>query len=350
MKSRILMVAPRFYPAIGGIEKHLMNVCSILSDWGYHITIVTTTHEAFLPSSEYVGRIRVIRMPYGWDKSPLAYIWFLKNRSTLKDFDVVHLHGTIPTLLWYLPLRLLHCRIPTFGTFHGFERDPVPFFFKILRRIARRLVKRSICVGSFIKKIYQIECDVITIGAVQPQRLSQNKGGDIIYIGRLEPDTGITEYINALAILKQRGIELKMTVVGDGTLRYQLEEIAHTLQLNVDFLGFVEDPTTIMADHSFCVAAGYLSILEAFSFGIPVICIARSSLKHQYYVGVREISGPISIQTSPEGVADELVRLINNPTLYKRISERSCRFAKKMTWGRIARTYLRMWFGQNVDD
>lgn len=338
------MVAPRFYPAIGGIEKHLMQVCSILNDWGYKITIVTISHELSLPSTEIIGQIHVIRMPHGWDKSPiLSYYWFVKNRSLFKDFDIVHLHGTIPILLWYLPLRLLHSQIPTFGTFHGFERDPVPFFFRILRRIARSLVKSSICVGSFIKKIYRIKCDFITIGAVELSLQSQKNNRDVIYIGRLEPDTGITEYIDAVALLMTKGINIKLTVCGDGSIRSELEKTVDLLNLNVDFLGFVENPSSILNNHFCCFAAGYLSILEAFSFGIPVIAVARSSLKHDYYMGVREFGGPLSIQTTSEGVANELIRLLNNPELYEHISQASFQFAREMTWSRIARIYTRMW-------
>ena len=151
------MVAPRYRPAIGGVEKHLEKLCEGIERIGMQVTILTKSHKSDLKNQEVVGTTRIIRIPFGWDRNPfLVYIWMVLNRKQFSKFNIVHCHDPMPLLQWYLPLRILYRHRPMFATFHGYERDPVPIVFKILRKIAIFFVKASICIGHFIPRIYNI--------------------------------------------------------------------------------------------------------------------------------------------------------------------------------------------------
>jgi glycosyltransferase involved in cell wall biosynthesis len=216
--------------------------------------------------------------------------------------------------------------------------------FKVLRKIAEILVKGSICVGHFIPKIYGTNCNVVLTGAVYPPSLKKMSRSGAIFVGRLEQDTGLMEYIRALHILKDaHGITLPFTICGAGAFEAEAMRLAESLGIDVKFKGVIPEPWKLINSKQVCFAAGYLTILEAMSLGLPVIGIARSPLKAAYLKGVLKDGGPISIQTTPEGVAREIARIINDPHLAARIAEQGKRFASKMSWNRMTIAYLDLW-------
>ena len=345
--ARVLMIAQRYRPSIGGIERHLEAISKRLAQRGIEITVLTSSHLGGLPRSNREDGVRVIRIPFGWDRNPtLVYLWVLKNRKILSNYDIVHVHDALPMLLWYLPLIVIRRRVPVFATFHGYERDPIPSVFKTLRRIAEFFVRGAICIGHFIPKIYGTRCDVVRTGAVDCPSLEETPRTGAVFVGRLEWDTGLVEYIEALKILKETlGISLSLTVCGAGRMEEKAFGMAESFGIDAEFLGVVDNPKSVMNTKQVCLAAGYLSMLEAMSLGLPVIGIARSSLRAAYLRGILGDGGPISIQTTPEGVAEEIARLIENPQLAQTISIRGREFAGSMSWKRMVRAYLDLWAG-----
>jgi glycosyltransferase involved in cell wall biosynthesis len=340
------MITPRFRPAVGGVERHVDMVVRELLRLGFQIVVLTSSHMRGLPRQEWIGQVRVLRIPYGWERAPpLVYTWVWTNRKIFKSCRIVHVHDTIPLLAWYLPF--IHNRTASvFLTFHGYERDPVPTVFRILRRIAKRLVLGALCIGHFIPKVYNTKCEIVLTGAVDCSVVKPTQQEGAIFIGRLEHDTGIIEYIEALRILKEtHDISLPLTVCGAGSIEKEAAEMAASLGVNVRFLGIVDNPIELMTSKQICLAAGYLSMLEAMSLGLPVIGIARSSLRAEYLKGIVKDGGVISIQTTAEGVAKEIARLIENPQLAQGISAKGRKFAESMSWKRMVRAYLDLWTG-----
>ncbi|MGY5862669.1 MAG: glycosyltransferase family 4 protein [Candidatus Thorarchaeota archaeon] len=345
--TRVLFVSNRYKPALGGVEKHVGRVVKELSRFGVEITILTSSHKPGISRQEQERNVRIFRLPYGWDRNPpLVYLWMIANRRRFRGFHVVHIHDTLPLLLWFLPLLVMDSTTPVYVTFHGFERDPVPVIFKLLRKIAKRLVRGAICIGHFIPETYGVDCNVILTGATECVDLVEQPRNGAVFVGRLEQDTGLLGYIEAIAILeKTHDIEMPLTLCGTGGLQKEASDLAVLKGITMEQMGLVSNPQAVMNSNQVCLAAGYLSILEAMSLGLPVIGIAGSPLKAAYLKGVLEDGGPISIQTTPEGVAREIARIIKDPLLAARISERGKRFAEKMSWGRMTRAYLDLWTG-----
>jgi glycosyltransferase involved in cell wall biosynthesis len=343
-QNSVLMVVPRYKPAIGGIEKHVERVTGRLKRLGIDITILTASHKAGLAEREE-GNPEIVRMPVGYDKSPIhAFWWMLKNRKWILQNRLIHFHGTVQILFWYLPLILLKPGKPLYATFHGFERDPVPFYWILFRKIARLLVRGSICIGHFIPDIYGIKCDFVINGAVAGQTIEQKNGTGAVFAGRLEPDTGFQEHLEALRLLKQeKGRELALSVCGTGSLMDYAQQFAEKNRLDIRLLGWVEDVWEIIAKSKIMLAGGYLSILEAMSLGLPVIGIATSKLKHLYLMSIIREEGPLSLQNHPRGVAEEIDRILENPELYSNISEQSRRFASRKSWRTMVKHYLHLW-------
>ncbi|MFW9810254.1 MAG: glycosyltransferase family 4 protein [Candidatus Thorarchaeota archaeon] len=344
-KKKVLMVSPKYRPSIGGIEMHVEKLANVLDQKGFNVEILTSSHKFGLKLYERVGHSSIQRIPYGWDKNPfLVPLWILNNLRSFSKNDIVHVHDPVALVFWCFPLLLFKQRKHVFATFHGYEQDPVPWFFKILRRIARKLSHRVICIGDFIENTYRIPCDTMLTGAVETMNVQIDTRDGIVFVGRVESDTGIIAYLDALKHLELNyGIRTHLTVCGRGILESDLRNRAEEIFVDLRLKGLIEAPYEIVASAQLCFAGGYLSILEAMSLGVPVIALAQTELKWNYYLSMRNAGGPISIQTTPEGVAREANRILTNHHLYKYISSEGKRFASTMTWEKLATKYTTLW-------
>ena len=59
----ILFFSRLFYPHIGGVEKHVLEISKILIKKGHKIVVVTEQHQKDLKSKEKVEGIEVYRIP-----------------------------------------------------------------------------------------------------------------------------------------------------------------------------------------------------------------------------------------------------------------------------------------------
>lgn len=98
----------------------------------------------------------------------------------------------------------------------------------------------------------------------------------IIYVGRLEEQKNPELLLRALSYIKQ---PWQLTVVGDGSLRQKLCNLAYELRIapRVNFLGVREDVPDLLANHDlFCFPSKWegfgLAVIEGAATGIPVLC------------------------------------------------------------------------------
>ncbi|MFW9850622.1 MAG: glycosyltransferase family 4 protein [Candidatus Thorarchaeota archaeon] len=344
--TSLLMVSPRYLPAIGGVEKHVHTLAKRLLKRGITVTILTVSHSSELKTMEFIEGIKILRMPYSYSRVPvLGWLWVLKHIRKFENHDVIHFHDTIPLLFWGVPLLLLYAFRRVAVTFHGYEKDPVPLRFLLLRKIASKLISNTLCIGSFIESIYGIKCRKKTVGAVTQNKIEPRNSSNIaIYLGRLEEDTGILEYIEAIRILREKhGFKLPIRVIGGGSLRDTIERKSREYGITIELLGVVGKPDPFLADSKFCFASGYLSILEALSNNVPVIGLAKTPLRHKYLLSMKTAGAPISIQQSAEFVADEMAHLLTNRKLYSKIQVAGRKFTIKMSWEELERMYIKMW-------
>ncbi len=344
----VVMIAERYWPEIGGVERHLERLCSLLNRRGYRTTVITSSAREGVRRTEVRDGTEIVRMPPRWSRvPPLATLWMFFNRRLWKRADIIHIHDTFPLLFWSLPILLSAARQRTAVTFHGYERDPVPSLFVFLRHVARRLVRRALCIGSFIEQCYRITCDYITLGATERVEVpkTEKREGGIIFVGQLRPDIGIDAYIRAMSILRDRwDVEQHLTIVGAGEAERELRELAESLAVDVTFTGNVADPRPFFRRASLCLAGGYLSILTAMSYGVPVIGYANTPLRYRYFRGVLDAGGPISIQTSPEGIARQIRRVMEwDMQRYASLVRRCVAFASALTWESLVDTYETLW-------
>jgi len=285
---KILFLAHYSWPHVGGVEKHAKEVVDRLRQKGHEVKVISEENIKY-PHIKFLG---------------LLYIWFwlFKNRSLIKQSDIIHCHDVF---VWYLPFRFLYFKKPVYTTFHGWEGYyPVPLLNILQKRIASRLSWGTIAIGKYIEKYYGIKANKIIYGgggtpggrpsATTPGVFATARGNSIVFVGRLEKDTGLLQFLEQLKI---KNLKLKIDFVGDGSLRKECEKYGMVR-------GFT-DPKPFLKRAKICVPGGYLSYIEAKQADCKIMTFHNNPLKKDYWDEIKRVK---RFPTWDE-VADEYISL-----------------------------------------
>lgn len=276
---KALFLTRLYYPHTGGVEKHVCEVSKNLKLKGKSVKILTEKYNGNLKDKETIDGVEVIRFHYPKIKFlGLFSIWFylLKNINLIREIDVVHAHDVS---IWYLPFRFLFPKKPFYSTFHGWEGVyPIPLKNILIRRLSAFISWKNICVGNYIEKYYGIKANIITYGAedttliyinvVEKRKINNKK---IVYVGRLEADTGLLKFLKWLDENK----DYKVEFCGDGSLKNLARKYGKVY-------GFI-DPKYYLRKANICVPGGYLSALEALAAGCKLKLFWDNPLKRDYW-------------------------------------------------------------------
>jgi len=234
-QMNILFFCRLFYPHIGGVEKHIFELSLVLLRLGYKVSVVTELFDRSLPQVQVYRGITIHRIPITSSQKQKKFQiwkWLFFHKDLVKQADIVHCHDVF---YWYLPFRFLYPSKKIFTTFHGYEGSSLPTLRAIvIHRLAKFCSLGTINVGDYLAKWYRTAAEYVTYGAVRLsiQRrkivLRKKKTTHFLFIGRLEKETAIMQYLDIFERLQRRHSYLVLTVIGDGTLRI-LDEKQHCL-------------------------------------------------------------------------------------------------------------------------
>lgn len=260
-------------------------------------------------------------------------LWHRLDRAGLTHIHA-HLNGTAPTV------ALLVAGLGNGGarqrrwtwslTVHG----PAEFYDVPGERLAEKVRDADIviAISNFARsqlmalvdddhwsKIHIVHCGVDP-DVFSPAR-PRDHGGPlrVLNISRLTPPKGNAVLLQAIAELRDRGVDAQAVIVGDGVCREALERSAMTLGIGdrVRFLGAVGQdviPAQLAEADVFCLpsfAEGVpVVLMEAMAMGVPVVATA--------IMGVPELvdHGTSGLLVSPgraDEVADALAELAGDP-------------------------------------
>jgi len=259
---KILFISRYSWPHVGGVEKHIREVSLRLRKKGHKVTIISENDIKY-PHIKYIGLL------YIW-------LWLFKNRDLIARSDLVHIHDVF---IWYLPFRFLFPNKKVYTTFHGGQGIwPIPFYHKILARLAWRLSRGTVAVGDFIPKYFKIKPDKVVYGAADScRKTNRKKEKSVIFLGRLEKETGVYEFLKWIRSLVYG---YKVDFIGDGSLKKQCEE-------HGTVHGFC-DPAPFLRKAEICVPGGYLSFLEAKTAGCKIKTFYNSPIKKDYWRAIKK--------------------------------------------------------------
>lgn len=163
----ILFFTSRFYPDIGGVQTHALEVGKELVNRHRKVIVIAEKHGGLKDKESYKG-IEIYRIKINTSEKLKKFViwkWLFNNRNLIEKADIIHCHDVF---YWFLPFRFLYPKKPVFTTFHGYETKFPPSKKAIfIRKISEKLSFGSICVGDYIKKWYGTKPGFITYGGVR---------------------------------------------------------------------------------------------------------------------------------------------------------------------------------------
>lgn len=285
---KVLFLTHYFYPHIGGVEKHVLEISRDLIAKNHKVTIVTERYDDSLSEHEVFENIEIYRFSYPHKRfKGLSEIWkwLWKKRNLIKESDIIHCHDVF---IWYLPFRFLFPLKKVFTTFHGWEGVyPIPLINILHKKLANLFSRKTIAIGKYIEKYYGIRTNKILYGGTDEVKKPKDKqslagkAGKIknylVFLGRLEKDTGLPEFLEWL----EKNKKYQVDFIGDGSLHEECLKYGR-------ILGFV-DPSPFLERAKICVPGGYLSYIEAVSLGCRVITFASNELKDDYWAEIHSV-------------------------------------------------------------
>jgi glycosyltransferase involved in cell wall biosynthesis len=154
----------------------------------------------------------------------------------------------------------------------------------------------------------------------QPKKPLAGNGPTVIgCLAGLQERKGQRFLLQAAALLKSRGLNLRYQIAGEGPLREQLEQLKGRLGMGDDvrFVGFVADPAEFLAKIDLFVMPSLseglgVAALEAMAAGKAVIATKVGGLAESVLDGVTGILVP---PQDPTALAHAIAKLVQAPSL-----------------------------------
>lgn len=359
---KVVFLTRRYYPHVGGVEKHISRITRELISRGWNVEIITENHDQDAPkyTTSNVENARVHYLtfgPDGWFKKFRIWRSMISRKDLFEDADIIHIHDIV---FWYLPLLLL-VRKPIYATFHGDEKVyPIAKSAIFIRRLSEFVSKRSIDVGAYLAKWYGTRPDTTIHGAVEKAyaisghqknannlHISGKRRPDItkkthpthtkthlLLLGRLDPDISIHLYTDIFKNLTSRGFEYTLDVCGDGSEKRSLQKFGKVH-------GFVRDVDPYVKKADIVCASSYLAILEALSMYKPVVAVYENPMKKDY-LSLAPFSKWICITDKQHTAVKYIERIAR--TGYSESQRKEIRdYIMSITWKHITDQYEELW-------
>jgi glycosyltransferase involved in cell wall biosynthesis len=327
---KILIVVKHYLPRVGGVEKQVAGLSERLVSKGHTVTVLTEKYDESLPQRQKLNGVNVLRVRFPHIKYfGLVYIWcwFLIHKDFIDKFDVIHFHSSF---IWYWPLRILLPKKRVYVTFHGWEGIyPIPFKNKLIRKIDALLATKNIAISGYLQKYYGFKADEISYTAVDlpKARFFKKDRKRLLYVGRLDKDTGLPIILKALRFLKN----FKVDFCGDGELREECSKYG-------DVHGFT-DPGPFYKKAYICLSPGITSILEAFTYKCLIVTTYNNPLKKDYLL-TNPFSEWIVVENTSRKLAKSIKYYSDHPVFAKVLIDKCYEWVKTQNWDNEVKKYL----------
>lgn len=333
---RVLMVTPRYFPHMGGVENHVYQVARRLAHAGVDITVLSTDPSRQLPAQEKLAGVNVQRI-HAWPAERDYYFApDLYRVIRTGRWDIVHLQS-YHTLVAPMTMHAAwQAKIPYVVTFHGgghsspwrnrMRATQHTLLRPLLARAERLVAVANFEVSHYSKRlrlgrerfvVIPNGCDLPST----PPATSAGPGTLILSVGRLEHYKGHQRILAALPYILPHYPDAHLRIVGEGPYRAELlaQATALGLQDRVEIGGIPATERTQMAATLSSAALVTLlsdfethpiAALEALALKRPVLATDTSGLRE---LAQRKLLRAIPLNSTPQGVAAAVIEQLRNP-------------------------------------
>lgn len=272
----------------------------------------------------------------------LAQAALVANHARGEGMDMLHAHfGLAPATIAWLACAILRAtgrQEARFGfTIHGFHDfvDPGETRLDMKARDAAQVL----CISDFTRsqlclttdpalwpRFHIARCGVDTEGFAYRDPPPVGARMRVMALGRLSAEKGFAVLIEALAILRTRGVDAEVRIVGGGPLRADLTGQAEALDLaeRVILTGELTPDAVsreLAGSDLFCMASFSeglpISIMEAMAVGVPVVSTWIAGIPELARDGATALTVP---PADAEALATAIERLANDTPLRLRLA------------------------------
>lgn len=335
-RLRVLQVAPRFPPFVGGVEQHLAEITPRFLAAGLDVAVLTTNPGNRLPAHDRFHGVPVRRVPV----VPLGSDYYLAP-SLLRvirpgaPWDLVHIHSYQSFVAPVAMFAARRAGLPYVLTFHSGGhssrwrnaiRGPQVWVLAPLMRRASQLV----AVSEFELKLFSRRLGIardrfalIPNGAQMPAPVDVTPDPDplILSVGRLEAYKGHHRVLAAMphVLAEFPGAKLRIAGQGpyEGALRRQV--VSEGLSDRVEIGSIASDDragmATLLSRASLVVLmteyeAHPIAMMEALALKRPTLVAYTSGLMEY---ADRGYVRAIPIDSNPRAVAAAIVQELRDP-------------------------------------
>lgn len=368
----IALFSDSYLPTKSGIVTVVVQLKKILEQMGHNVVIVTV--DAGKDGEKYdspdVYRVLSIQSPVG-DGQYIGIPYKPKIRDFLIEHKVQIIHAHTEFFIGHVAVVLgKELNIPVIATTHTMWEDYYKYYLflggliprKVIRKTVQRLYKKfyafinvsqkahnyfnrpkmlpnipsaiipnAIDKETFISKKYSDE---------EKQKIKEKLGFQssdkiIVYVGRVVEEKRLEELYEVSKTVISKMDNVKVLVVGDGACYDALTNKAQedNLSQKILFTGFVDweklSGYYAVAD-VFCTVSlsemHSMTILEALSLGIPVVCRYDTSFSDTVFDGVDGYFG----KTDGE-VAEKLIKILKDDKKRKEMSFQALKISERFT-------------------
>ncbi len=376
----VCMFTDSFLPYCSGVTFSVLNQATELAKRGHRISIFRPNPGRFI-SDETVdlpSTVRLYDVPFALSVRKVP-----KLRVTLPSLvssvfrvrrlkpDVVHM-STEWGCGWEGLIASKLLRLPTVGTFHTFFADPgylksfgLPsfrliqsimwrysvFFYNSCKTVTSpsHAVKQSLIDHGFKWNPIVIPNGIEAPEFVDYTQIARRRkelqinGPSFMYFGRLAPEKSLELLVQAFAKVVKRRRRAKLLMVGNGHSEEGLKQLARELGIekSIIFFGYVPHEQLILQNipllaDTFVTPSKTenqpMSILEAMSFGLPVVGPAAKGIPE---LVTHEQNGLLFDTDSVEGLAKSMLQMANRPKMRKRLGRAALATASDFMMNRV---------------
>ncbi len=287
----------------------------------------TAVGRGVIPKSEYKF---VVNRPAAWRLFQIAWITIrLGRRKEVKAFTSIN---PFPYGLIQLPAALLNRKPIHFG-FVGSDwyKHAMGKFGCLLRPFVRRADFVTATGPKMREQMveYGIDPDRIAIlpHAIDLENYQINDPKKAtytcIFVGQLIERKRVDIVIESFANVRERYVDVRLCIVGDGILSETLKAKAAELEIDdsVDFVGFQKDVRPYIQASKILVMASEMeglpfTLIESMCSGLVPVITPVGTITD---LVVDEVNGLLVSPGDPDGMAKAIIRLLDEPELYTRL-------------------------------
>lgn len=288
---RIVVTGTRGFPNVqGGIENHCERLYTNIVTKGCDVTVITRKPYSDPDIHEYRGiTLLAVDCPRNKYLEAIAHTFKSVIKARTLNPDILHIHAIGPSL--FAPLaRMLRMKVVITNHGHDYNRKkwsfPAKMFLKFCERMGVTFANEVISISSSIAdeliRKYNRESTVIPNG-VQPanftdsdsilEKYNLQKNGYILAVGRLVPEKGFDDLIDAFKSCQKE--HWKLVIVGDADHE---DKYSRSLKLkaaknsNIILTGYLSG----IYLHEIYSHAG-LFVLPSYHEGLPIVLLEAMS-------------------------------------------------------------------------